>query len=69
MALTVTPMKADDKCLFFIDDFINDKFANTVTGLKFYRRALFTKDPGVFAFDLPLEDAKEMAREILKLGE
>lgn len=68
MVLTVTVIREGDKCEFYVDDYINDKFANTATGLKFARRALFTQDAGKPAFDLPLEDAKEMAREILKLG-
>lgn len=73
MAITVTVMKEDGRCKFYVDDFENSnpvkKFAQTANPLTFSRRALFTSDIGNEVFDLPLEDAKEMAREILKLGE
>lgn len=67
--MVITVIDEKDKCEFYIDDYISEKFANTAIGLKFARRALFTNDRGNPAFSLPLEDAKKMAREILEMGE
>ena len=69
MKLDVTVMKEDDRCVFYVDDFTDKKFTMTGNPLTFYRRAHFTQDSGEPTFTLPLEDAKEMAREILKLGD
>ena len=75
MALTVTVMRKnideDDKCLFYVDDYNDpkEKFVLTANPLTFSRRALFTNCKGEQTFSIPFEDAKAMAREILKLGE
>ena len=61
-------MKQNDSCIFYGDKDYGDKFAYTANPLTFRKRALFTHDGGVPMFDLPLEDAKAMAHEILKLG-
>ncbi len=77
MALTITVMKEDSlhhdyhRCLFYIDEFseveTGGKFAMTANPLTFIRRALFTQDKGESVFELPLEEAKKIAKEILEL--
>lgn len=69
MKLNITVMEKDDKCVFYGDKYPGLKFAETANPLTFRRRALFTAEIGASMFDLPLEDAKAMAHEILKLGE
>ena len=67
--LTVTVMKEGNKCRVYFDKFYDtdDKFALTAELIKFRRRALFTRDSGDPVFDILIEDAKKMAREILEL--
>ncbi|GAG89523.1 unnamed protein product [marine sediment metagenome] len=67
----ITVEKENGKCTIYIDEYKEGdrKYAYTGNPITFTRRALFTQGKGKPAFELPLEDAKEMAREILKLGE
>jgi len=67
MKLDVTVMKEDDRCLFFIDDFSDDRIALSGLPLSFCQQSWFAIDKGKQVFDLPLEDAKKMAYEILNL--
>jgi len=73
MEPTVTVMKENGKCSFYIDDFSGftstSKYALVAAPLTFIKKGTFTVDTGSPTFVLPLEDAKEMAREILELGE
>lgn len=72
MKPTVTVMKENGKCSFYIDDFSGltstSKYGLVGVPLTFIKKGIFANDAGNPTFALPLEDAKEMAREILKLG-
>lgn len=71
MNLTMTVMKKGDSCQFFADEFLDDlsKFCMSAKPATFIRRATFTQDSGDYGplLTLPLEQAKKMAEEILKL--
>ena len=70
MNLTMTVMKEGDDCQFFADEFSDDpkcKIGDTANPVTFSRRYLFGTDKGIPMLSLPLEQAKKMAEEILKL--
>jgi len=71
LKLQVTVLEEAGGCEFYIDDFSelthSSKYGLVAAPLTFLKKGIFTVDIGSPAFVLPLEDAKEMAREILKL--
>lgn len=68
MNLTTMVLKEDDECHIFADVFIPDrKYCMTANPITFSRRFLFGTDRGDPMLIMPLEDAKRMAEEILKL--
>lgn len=70
MSITMTVMKEGDECQLFADKIPDDmkaKFGYTADPVTFTRRALWSADPGKPMLSLPLDVAKRMAEEILKL--
>lgn len=71
MNLTMTVVKEGDDCQFFADKFPTEpeKFCMSAKPATFIRRAVFTQDSGDFGplLTLPLDQAKKMAAEILRL--
>lgn len=71
MNITITALKEGDECHLFADIFPDgrSKFCESAKPVTFMRRPMFQRDTGEFGplLTLPLEDAKKMAKEILKL--
>ena len=70
MSITITVMKEGDNCQFFADEFPDNpktKTAKTGQPITYCVRPLFGTYVGPPMLSLPLEQAKKMAEEILKL--
>lgn len=67
--ITMTVVREQDDCQFFADMIPGGggKFVMTAKPVVFSRRSIFTQDSGDPMLILPLENAKKMAEEILKL--
>lgn len=71
MDITMTVIREGDDCQIFADVFPDEpsRFCESAKPVTFMRRPVFQCDTGKFGpmLTIPLEDAKKMAEEILKL--